>query len=232
MYNRPKVMKIELDSTINEKYPDFRACFVLADNLPDYASSDERLAAEQAMVAMIYKAFPTIEQAKTHYLNTLYKAFYKSMGLRKGVYTPFDAVSRVLTSQSHHSIHRAIDISLSVEYSSLISLQAYDAGRITGRLRYTFATGNEKLETLRHETKTAKVGELILIDDERLVHSPYYGNNLHTSVSLTTTHFLFRIMGIPGLHQSAFEQAIHELVDHTHATSVVTLDEHIRHSVL
>jgi DNA/RNA-binding domain of Phe-tRNA-synthetase-like protein len=206
-------MKISIAESATEKFPEMKFCFVKADSIVDYSSDRERANAEEAMVYLVNNTFKSVEGAQGHYLNDYYRSFYRDMGLRKGVLTPLVPVTRVLKNQTYRSIHKAIDISLMAEYPTLVSIQVYDAEKIRGDLLYRLATGSEQLVNFHGESKTAKEGELVLVDNEGLVHSSYYGNNAERSLDSNSRLFLFRIMSVPGLREEDFASAIRRVLE-------------------
>lgn len=207
-------MKITINPEVLCEYPDFTVAFARVDNVGDYASPEERLEAQATIVRAVNRRFPSPDTIESHYLAHLYSDFYKSMGLNpKKVSTPAKQALRVVTNQNYRSIYKAIDLCMSVEYTTLVSFQIYDWDKIKGDLSYRFSEGSETLVDFHNEKKTTKVGELVLADNKALLHSVYYGNNAERSVDAGTQRFLIRVMGIPGMRHEDFDVALRRLAE-------------------
>lgn len=200
------MLNLTFSTQVAKKFPDLQIALLEARDLSDYKSETDKANAEQEIMSMIHSQYPSAESAKNHYLNEHYKTFYREMGLRpKLVSTPIKQVVRRIKTDSYNSVHKVITECMKIEYSTMISFQVYDLDSIVGDLSYRLATGTEETISIGRGPKLCKQGELILVDEEAVLHSVYYGNNERKSVTKDTNNFLIRIMGIPGVRQEDFE---------------------------
>lgn len=153
-------------------------------------------------------AFETEEALEKHYLSGLYDNFYRSMGLKvRKVSTPVKQAARVLATKSYRPLSSIIDLCMDVEYSTLVSFQAYDASKIASSILYTIAEGNEPIITLQGENKICKIGELVLRDEQGVIHSSYYGNAQRCALDSSSKTALVRLLGIPGIKKVDLDAA-------------------------
>lgn len=200
---------IELTPAVAERFPDMEVWFFKVDvNALGVTSTDEA-AREEEVYTEAHKVFPDVEALESHPFEDLYRRFYSSMGLKaRKVSTPVRQAARILRQGYYRSRGVLVDSCMLVEYTSLASFQAYDYDRVTGSLAYSLAGGTEHLTTFQGEEKQCKEGELVLRDEEGVLHSSYYGNASRASVSEATALGLVRALRIPGFPAPDFDQVI------------------------
>ena len=216
-------LRISFNDEVSTLFPDLNVAFFLI-SLPEYDSENRRKLAELEIINKVQKKFNNIENLNNHYLKEKYKNFYKAMGLKpKKVSTPIKQAERVLKTGKYKSVFKAIDLCMLVEYTTLVSFQVYDVDKIKGELEFRLADGNEHIIDLHAQEKTCKKGELILVDNEAVLHSVYYGNNCDKSIDVNTNKYLVRLMGIPGIVHEEFQAAIDQFKDMTEPKNSVVI---------
>ena len=166
-------MNITLNPEVLQKYPTLLFGFAIL-NSDGYKSENEKNEAEERIVSKVLDTFSDVNEIENHYLNDLYKSFYKSMGLKpKKVSTPIKQAKRIIQNRAYRSIHKLIDICMEVEYTYLVSFQVYDVDKINGSLEYQLSKGTEIIKNFHNEDKICKKDELILVDNESPAHSVY-----------------------------------------------------------
>ena len=199
-------MKIVITEQAMARFPEMSASFLLVD-LSKIAHITP-LEREASLMRDLKAAFESEEALENHYLSGLYDNFYRSMGLKvRKVSTPAKQVARVLATKSYRPVSPIIDLCMDVEYSTLVSFQAYDASKIVDSISYAIAEGNESIITFRGEDKICKVGELVLKDEQGVIHSSYYGNARRCALDSSSKTALVRLLGIPGIKKMDLDAA-------------------------
>jgi DNA/RNA-binding domain of Phe-tRNA-synthetase-like protein len=204
-----KNIKINVNPEVFQLFPELKIGFVLVKDFVEYSSESERDVAENYLLNFVKNRYENEKILESHYLNTYYQDFFRKIGIKPSdASTPIKQVKRILKKGEYKSRFKIIDTYLSVEYASLISFQVYDYSLIDESINYFLGTGEEKILTFSGDIKTCKPGELLMSDINSIINSSYYGNNKNYAVGNTTTSFLLRILGIPGLQSPQFDAAI------------------------
>lgn len=204
-------MDIVITEEVVARFPEMSAGFFLVD-LSKIAHITP-LERESSLMRDLKAAFTSEEALGNHYLSRLYDEFYRSMGLKvRKVSTPVKQAARVLAAKSYRPVSPIIDLCMGVEYSTLVSFQAYDASKIVGSVSYAIAEGHEPLTTFQGEDKICKAGELVLEDEQGVIHSSYYGNARRCALDSYSQTALVRLLGIPGAEKADLEAAEIKLV--------------------
>jgi DNA/RNA-binding domain of Phe-tRNA-synthetase-like protein len=199
-------MDIMIAEEVIEKFPKLSLIFFLV-NLSKIAHITP-LEREFCLMRDLRSAFGSEEALEEHYLGKLYDDFYRSMGLKvRKVSTPIKQAARVLAAKSYRPVSPIIDLCMGVEYSTLVSFQAYDAAKIAGQICYAIAEGHETITTFQGEAKICKTGELVLKDEQGVVHSSYYGNALRCALDCSSQTALVRLLGVPGIEKADLDAA-------------------------
>jgi DNA/RNA-binding domain of Phe-tRNA-synthetase-like protein len=215
-----------IEDAVLEQHPGLRLT-LLAAPAHQFTDSGEVAAAEQEVVAELLAAFPSEDDLRSGPEDELYRSFYRAMGLKAAqVSTPVKQALRVQRNGEYRSRSFVVDTAMAIEYSTLVSFQVYSGSRIGKHLSFILAHGDEPITTMRGESKTCKLGELLLVgSDGRVAHSCYYGNDPAFLLSEQDELAIVRVMGVPGLDDSAFQRAVQEAVHRMSPVDVITLDE-------
>ncbi len=190
-------MKFLVDNTVCTRFPDLFLSFGLIENCTGFVFGDDDLRA-QAVVDAVNNAYESADQILNSDIASFYANFYRNLGLKAStVSTPCKQAARVKRTQKYKPILPIVDLCMSIEYTTLISFQVYDADKIVGDLIYRFAKGGEPLCDFHGEMRLCKEGDLLLTDGEGVVHSCAHGNNKNKLVQPDSKRALVRIMRVP-----------------------------------
>lgn len=219
--------EVAVDHAVFERHPGTKFAVLAAPSAP-YLDPAGPAQAEEEVVQALRAAFPEEDDLRESPEDTLYREFYRGMGLKAAqVSTPVKQALRVLRKSSYVARGPVVDKAMAIEYSTLVSFQVYAAVRLNGPLSFALAGGDEPITTMGREHKSCKPGELLLLSGDAVMHSCYYGNDPAFLLREEDEAAVVRIMGVPGLADGLFEEVVEEAKRRLSPFDMVILDHSV-----
>lgn len=200
---------IEIEETLLKSFPGIDLLGLLLRGLRIREGSSELEEAKKRMYEYVRKKY-SLETLKDVPTFRAYRDFFWRIGIDPTKMRPSSEalVRRILLGKELPRINTLVDAYNLASIESEITMAAFDASKIDGRIVVSLARPGEEFLGIGMEDPMTLMGEEVVIRDNSKILSIYpYRDSEHSKVGLETTESVLLICGVPGIPRSKLQEA-------------------------
>lgn len=201
--------EVEIDRSLHESFPGIDVLGVLIRGVVVRESSREVDEAKNRIYEYVRKKY-SLDTLKDVPVFRAYRDFYWRIGIDPTKMRPSSEalVRRILLGKELPRINTLVDAYNLASVESEITMAAFDASRIDGRIVVSFATTGEEFFGIGMEHPiTLRGGEVVIKDSSKILSIYPYRDSEHSKVTLETRDSVLLVCGVPGIPRSRLETA-------------------------
>ncbi|MEM2904795.1 MAG: phenylalanine--tRNA ligase beta subunit-related protein [Candidatus Bathyarchaeia archaeon] len=142
----------------------------------------------------------------------LFRSFFKAMGVDPSRFrSPPEYLLRRALADRFPSVNTLVDICLLLTAKHWVTVSAFDAAGLKGRVTMMLAKGSETIQTIDGRTVALTPGEIILRDEEKVLSAYTVGDAQATMVTTATREALVTLWNAPGIPEQNLDATLAEL---------------------
>jgi DNA/RNA-binding domain of Phe-tRNA-synthetase-like protein len=155
------------------------------------------------------------ETLKDHPTVRALRDFYWHMGIDPTKIRPSSEAlaRRFLTNNSIPKINNVVDAGNIASIETLVPIGIYDADKIVGNVTLRLTNSNEEFIDISNAKRTLQGKEIVLSDNNGVMHVFPYRDSLRTRVTDQTRKIMIVSCGIPGIEQSLTKLAVDRTIE-------------------
>ncbi len=154
-----------------------------------------------------------LEDLKNHPVARAYRDFYWRIGIDPTKRRPSgEALVRRALKGGIPSINNVVDAGNIASMETLIPIGLYDIDRIKGDLKLRFASDNEQFLPIGGKEERLKENQIVLADDEKVLHVFPYRDSRETMITEKTRNVLVVACGVPNVEDVLVMEACRKAV--------------------
>lgn len=199
-----------VEPALSASYPGIDALGVLLRGLRVRETSIEVEEAKKWIYDYVRKKY-SLEMLKDVPVFRAYRDFFWRIGIDPTKMRPSSEalVRRILLGKELPKINTLVDSYNMASIESEITMAAFDASRISGRISITYSSpGEEFLGIGMEHPIVMRGGEVVIRDDSKILSIYPYRDSEHSKVSLDTVDSVLLVCGVPGIPRNRLEDAL------------------------
>lgn len=202
---------MKLDPKVREKYPDFVAGYVLASGITVEPAVEGLIERKQQVFSDIKAKLGAADLLELPEVKA-YRAFYRAMGADPASYRPSpEYLMKRALDDRFPSINNVVDSCLLATVEHWVSAGVYDLEKAKGDVRTTLAAEAVPFELIDGRKLSPKPGEVVLMDDQKVLSAYTLGDAKATMVTHKTSRILIAVWNAPGIGREYVEAAVNSL---------------------
>lgn len=203
-------IEVVVEPALSASYPGIDALGVLLRGLRVRETSIEVEEAKKWIYDYVRKKY-SLEMLKDVPVFRAYRDFFWRIGIDPTKMRPSSEalVRRILLGKELPRINTLVDSYNMASIESEITMAAFDASRISGRISITYSSpGEEFLGIGMEHPIVMRGGEVVIRDDSKILSIYPYRDSEHSKVSLNTVDSVLLVCGVPGIPRNRLEDAL------------------------
>ena len=202
--------EVVVDPELSARFPGIEVLGVLLRGLRVREKSEEVEEAKKALYEYVRKKY-SLETLKDVPAFRAYRDFFWRIGIDPTKMRPSSEalVRRILLGKELPRINTLVDSYNMASIESEITMAAFDASRITGKISINYSLpGEEFLGIGMDHPLVLSGGEVVIRDESRILSIYPYRDAEHSKVSLDTVDSVLLVCGVPGIPRNKLEEAL------------------------
>lgn len=202
--------EVVVDPELSARFPGIEVLGVLLRGLRVRERSEEVEEAKKALYEYVRKKY-SLETLKDVPAFRAYRDFFWRIGIDPTKMRPSSEalVRRILLGKELPRINTLVDSYNMASIESEITMAAFDASRITGKISINYSSpGEEFLGIGMEHPLVLSGGEVVIRDESRILSIYPYRDAEHSKVSLDTVDSVLLVCGVPGITRNKLEEAL------------------------
>lgn len=199
-----------VDPELSSRFPGIEVLGVLLRGLRVREWSEEVEEAKKAIYEYVRKKY-SLETLKDVPAFRAYRDFFWRIGIDPTKMRPSSEalVRRILLGKELPRINTLVDAYNIASIESEITMAAFDASKITGKISVNYSSPDEEFLGIGMDHPlTLNGGEVVIRDESRILSIYPYRDSEHSKVSLDTVDSVLLVCGVPGIPRSKLEEAL------------------------
>jgi DNA/RNA-binding domain of Phe-tRNA-synthetase-like protein len=202
--------EVVVDPELSSRFPGIEVLGVLLRGLRVREWSEEVEEAKKALYEYVRKKY-SLETLKDVHAFRAYRDFFWRIGIDPTKMRPSSEalVRRILLGKELPRINTLVDAYNIASIESEITMAAFDASKITGKISVNYSSPDEEFLGIGMDHPlTLSGGEVVIRDESRILSIYPYRDSEHSKVSLDTVDSVLLVCGVPGIPRSKLEEAL------------------------
>lgn len=157
----------------------------------------------------------TLNSLRENPIVKAYRRFYWSIGIDPTKQRPSSEalIRRILRGLDIPSVNNVVDIGNIVSMETLIPIGIYDLDKVKGETLYLrMSRSGEVFHPIGGSVEILGSGQIVLADNEKILHVYPYRDSEFTKVTRSTRNILIISCGVPGVNKSLVREALDRVV--------------------
>jgi DNA/RNA-binding domain of Phe-tRNA-synthetase-like protein len=202
-------LEVFVESGLREKFPDFPAMAVWMSGLDNSRYAGDLEGLEANVYGEIRRRY-SLEELKDVAVFRAYRDFFWRLGIDPTKLRPSSEalVRRILMGKPLPRINPLVDAYNLASALTGITMAAYDASKVRGELRLTWARRGESFKAIgRSDVMILTGSEVVLRDDASILSIYPYRDSEHTKTERSTREAILVTCGVPGIDVELLREA-------------------------
>ena len=202
--------EVVVDPELSARFPGIEVLGVLLRGLRVREKSEEVEEAKKALYEYVRKKY-SLETLKDVPAFRAYRDFFWRIGIDPTKMRPSSEalVRRILLGKELPRINTLVDSYNMASIESEITMAAFDASRITGKISINYSSpGEEFLGIGMDHPLVLSGGEVVIRDESRILSIYPYRDAEHSKVSLDTVDSVLLVCGVPRITRNKLDEAL------------------------